>query len=37
MTDDTHPVLMGADNPEGWMLEELLAQLATEIQMKTDK
>lgn len=32
-----NPVLMSADNPTGWKLEELMPQLAMEIQTKTDK
>ena len=30
-------VLMSADNPDGWKLEELLSQLRDEIVAKTDK
>lgn len=34
---DRAPILMSTENPTGWKLEELLAQLATELQAKTDK
>lgn len=34
---DRAPVLMSAENPTGWKLEELLPRLAAELQAKTEK
>lgn len=33
----TKPVLMSAENPDGWKLEELLDQLRVELAAKSDK
>jgi len=34
---NTTPILMSADNPTGWKLEELLAQVRKELLVKTEK
>ena len=34
MSEPPNPVLMSADNPEGWRLEDLLSQLRDELQAK---
>ena len=37
MSTPTTPVLMSADNPEGWKLEALLQQLCLELYAKNDR
>ncbi|MGU3664441.1 hypothetical protein ACLBX9_09685 [Methylobacterium sp. A49B] len=37
MSTPTTPVLMSADNPDGWKFEELLAQLRLELHAKNDR
>ena len=37
MSTPVTPVLMSADNPDGWKFEELLAQLRLELHAKNDR
>lgn len=37
MSTPTTTVLMSADNPTGWKLEELLAQIAQDLRVKNDR